>query len=117
MSLRTQVIMVVALLLAIAVIFSMVRKRQLELKYVLAWIFCALALIVITLFPGLLGEMTRFLGINSPMNMVFFLGFVFSLIIIFSLTVALSRVTERVRKLAQELALHEEGAKRTGHSE
>ena len=44
---------------------------------------------------------------NYGINMIFFLGFLFSLAIIFTLTVALSRVTIRVRKLAQELALYE----------
>ena len=48
------------------------------------------------------------LGIYSPVNMIFFLGFVLSLVIIFTLTVALSRVTARVRKLAQMIALQED---------
>ena len=48
------------------------------------------------------------LGIFSPVNMIFFLGFVLSLVIIFTLTVALSRVTARVRKLAQMIALQED---------
>ena len=90
----------------------MVKKRALELKYVLAWIICDLVLVLLTLFPDLIGKLARFLGIFSPMNMVFFLGFLFSLIIIFSLTVALSRVTSRVRKLAQQIALYEEETKK-----
>ena len=40
--------------------------------------------------------------------MIFFLGFLFSLIIIFSLTVALSRVTAKVRRLTQKMALENE---------
>ena len=40
--------------------------------------------------------------------MIFFMGFVLSLVIIFTLTVALSRVTARVRKLAQMIALQDE---------
>ena len=36
------------------------------------------------------------------------MGFVLSLVIIFTLTVALSRVTARVRKLAQMIALQED---------
>ena len=43
-----------------------------------------------------------------PVNMIFFMGFVLSLVIIFTLTVALSRVTARVRKLAQMIALQED---------
>lgn len=53
-------------------------------------------------------KLANVLGIYSPVNMIFFLGFVLSLIIIFTLTVALSRVTARVRKLAQMIALQED---------
>ena len=60
--------------------------------------------------PGSLFWMVvaAFFGIYSPVNMIFFMGFVLSLVIIFTLTVALSRVTARVRKLAQMIALQDE---------
>ena len=56
----------------------------------------------------LMQKLANALGIYSPVNMIFFLGFVLSLVIIFTLTVALSRVTARVRKLAQMIALQED---------
>ena len=46
--------------------------------------------------------------------MIFFLGFCFSLLIIFTLTVMLSRMAERVRKLAQAVAMNEEKLARMG---
>ena len=55
-----------------------------------------------------MGHVAAFFGIYSPVNMIFFMGFVLSLVIIFTLTVALSRVTARVRKLAQMIALQDE---------
>ena len=39
--------------------------------------------------------------------MIFFLGFCFSLVIIFSLTVALSRMSNSIRTLDQMVALNE----------
>lgn len=108
MSLRIQITIAVVLVIALAVILSMVRRRSLELKYVLGWILCTIALLILDIFPGLMESMAEFLGIYSPVNMIFFLGFLFALIIIFSLTVALSRVTLRVRKLAQKMALESE---------
>lgn len=108
MTLRIQIAIAVTLVIALAIILSMVRKRSLELKYVLGWILCAAALLILDIFPGLMENLAEFLGIYSPVNMIFFLGFLFSLIIIFTLTVALSRVTLRVRKLAQKMALESE---------
>ena len=41
-------------------------------------------------------------------NTLFFLGFVFSLVLIFVLTVSVSRLSERIRQLSQAVALLEQ---------
>lgn len=105
MTLRAQIILITALVIVLFVIFNMVRKRKLELKYALAWLLCDIALIIIVCIPKLLDVLAALLGIQSPMNLVFFLGFIFALVFIFILTVSLSRVTAKVRRLAQMEAL------------
>ena len=111
MTLKAQVLICIALVIALIAIVNMVRKRSLELKYVLVWICADVILFVFTLFPSTMNKVAAFLGIYSPMNMIFFMGFILSLVIIFTLTVALSRVTARVRKLAQMIALDERNNK------
>lgn len=105
MTVKTQVLLLILLLAVLAVIIHMVKKRQLELKYVLVWLGSDIVLIIFTCFPGLMDSLANLLGIYSPMNMIFFLGFLLALVIIFSLTVALSRVTEKVRRISQILAM------------
>ena len=105
LSFKARILIVAGLLLLLAVIINMVRRRRLELKYVLAWLLADLALIFFTLFPQTMMGMAQLLGIYSPVNMIFFLGFVFLALIIFSLTVALSRATANQRRLAQYAAL------------
>lgn len=105
LTLKTQILLIIIFLLVLAVLINMVKKRLLELKYVLIWMACDIALIVLVCFPHLMEKMAKALGIYSTVNMIFFLGFIFSLFIIFSLTVALSRVTEKVRRLAQIVAM------------
>ncbi|MBE6001234.1 MAG: DUF2304 domain-containing protein [Sarcina sp.] len=107
MSLRLRVILLVLLLIGMTVIVNMVRQRVLELKYVLAWMFADVILILFVLVPGLIKGLSSVLGIYSPMNMIFFLGFLLSLVIIFTLTVALSKVTASVRRMSQTIALLE----------
>jgi hypothetical protein len=107
MSLRLQIILLVLLALGMMGVVNMVRKRVLELKYVLVWMFSDIVLVFLVLFPGLIKAITRLLGIKSSMNMIFFLGFLLSLIIIFTLTVALSKVTSSVRRMSQTIALLE----------
>lgn len=111
MTIKVRILLGAVLICGLIMIINMLRKRELELKYVLGWLLCDIVLLIFTLVPGLMVGFANFLGIYSPVNMIFFLGFVFSLIIIFSLTVALSRVTARVRRLAQIIALEEIKAK------
>jgi hypothetical protein len=105
MSLRLQIILLVFLGIGLAVVVNMVRKRILELKYVLVWLFADLVLVILVLFPSLIKGITRILGIQSTMNMIFFLGFLLSLVIIFTLTVAISKVTAEVRRMSQTIAM------------
>ncbi|MBU9724586.1 DUF2304 domain-containing protein [Lachnospiraceae bacterium ASD4241] len=105
MTLKLQIILGVVLILAFLLLVNMIRKKSLELKYALSWLIVIFALFILDCFPVLLDDVAGFLGIFSPVNMIFFLGFVFSLLIIFVLTIALSRISNRVRALAQNLAL------------
>jgi len=45
------------------------------------------------------------MSIADPVNMLFFIGFCFSLAIIFTLTMAVSRMSKRIKDLAQAIAL------------
>lgn len=108
MTLRLQVIIGICLIIALAAITNMIRRRKLELKYALSWLIAIVFVLVLDCFPIFLTKLSGFLGIWAPVNMIFFLGFCFSLLIIFVLTVTLSRMSERVRKLSQAVALNEE---------
>lgn len=109
MSLRIRIILLILLAIGLAVVINMVRKRVLELKYVLVWLFSDIILIFLVIFPGLIKKITSILGIYSQMNMIFFLGFLLSLVIIFTLTVTISKETASVRRMSQTIAmLHKE---------
>jgi hypothetical protein len=108
MTLKLQLIIGAFLVVALIAIINMIRQRKLELKYALSWLIALVFVLILDCFPTLLAKLASVLGIWAPVNMIFFLGFCFSLMIIFILTVTLSRMSERVRKLAQAVALNEE---------
>ena len=107
MTLKAQIFMIVVLVVAFLLVLNCVRKKNLQLKYALPWFACIAVLILLVAVPNLLDLLAGLLGIQSPVNMVFFLGFVVSLGIIFVLTLIVSRLTSRVRQLAQAVALLE----------
>lgn len=106
MSIRIKCVIIAVLILGLLKILGLIKKNKLELKYALSWLFLELGILIITLIPNLLNVITKVLGIYNEINMLFFLGFVFIILVIFSLTMSLSRNSERVRKMAQEIALN-----------
>jgi hypothetical protein len=119
MTLKIKLIIIFVILLAIGAIVNLIRKKSLELKYALTWMILSLGLLIIVLIPGLLEAMASALGIYNVMNMVFFVGFIFAIILIFGLTMSMSRNSDRVRKMAQYIALNEykiRNMQRDGHN-
>lgn len=106
MNIRIQIIIAVFIIIALGVIVNMIRKKALELRYALAWLIVGSGILVLDFFPQLIEWIASAMGIASPINMLFFVGFCFSLCIIFMLTVAVSRMSIRIKELAQELALY-----------
>lgn len=107
MTLKFRLIMAAILLIGFVIIINMVRKKSLDLRYALIWLALIAMILVIVIVPGLLGVITHFLGIYDAMNMVFFMGFVFLIVVTFFLTAALSRNSNRIKALTQQVALLE----------
>ena len=105
MDIKTQIFVIVIAILALVVLVNMIRKRTLELRYALLWMLMSVGVLIFACFPGLTSWLAGVLGIGAPINMLFFAGFCFALAIIFSLTVVISRMANRVKKLTQEMAL------------
>lgn len=105
MSLKLQLIIGIAAILCVLEVCNMVRKNKLDLRYGLIWIIVGVCIAILDFCPQLLGAITRFMGIELPINMLFFLGFCFSLIIIFGLTKTISDLVHKVKRLTQEMAI------------
>lgn len=105
MSVNIQLIIGIIAILGILGVCNVVRKNGLDLRYGLIWIIVGLCIIVLDFSPGLLSAMTEFMGIELPINMLFFLGFCFSLIIMFGLTKTASDLVHKVKRLTQEIAI------------
>ena len=99
MNLRIQIIIAIVIIIALIVIINMIRKKALELRYALTWLGVGAVVLVLDVFPEIMGWLARIMGITLPSNMLFFLGFCFSLTIIFGLTIAVSRMSIRIKNL------------------
>lgn len=112
MSIKIQIIVAVIILAALIGIANMVRKQALDLKYALSWLVVGILVLILDIFPGIMNYLVHLLGIQLPVNMMFFFGFCFTLFLLFNLTTKVSKQSEKIKCLVQEIALLEDEMKR-----
>ena len=105
MSLRVRIFVIVCMILILINIIRLMSKKKIDYKYGLGWSLVDIVVIVMAAWPGLLGWIAKLTGVIAPVNMLFFLGFILALTIIFSLSVTVSKLHDKVNRLSQEIAI------------
>lgn len=85
----------------------LVRRRQLRAKYSFFWISIGTLMVVLAAFPRLLDRVSLWLGISYGPATLFMTGIFLLLLISVHFSWELSRLEERTRRLAEELALRD----------
>lgn len=97
-------LLVLAVTLLLLVVYT-VHKRVLELKYSIIWLVISLILIIVACFPQLAYAAADCLGIETPSNLIFLLALLFLLGMCFSLSIIVSKLSARQRRLIQLMSL------------
>ncbi len=100
-------VIVLVVILYFAVLIVLLKKKRLALKYSLLWIFCGVLFLIMAAFPGLLGFITSFVGIEVPANGLFAMSILFLILILMSITVIISETSARIKTLVQKISLME----------
>lgn len=96
-------LMLVSLAL-LTLVLELVRRDLLKERYALLWLVTSIAGLIIGLFPAILERAAAAFSFQL-ITLLFVGAFTFLLLVILWYTVIISRLSERNRKLAQELAL------------
>lgn len=92
-------------LLVLIAIFELLRRRQLSEKYTVLWLGVGVAILLLTIFPGMVTALTRVIGVAVPSNLLFFVSIVFLVGVALHLSWELSKLEDETRRLAEEVAL------------
>ncbi len=95
-------------------IIETVRRRKLREEYAWLWVLVGIVILTLALWPGLLWSITGLLGIELPVNTVFFFGLMFIVFINLHFSVKISELTNQVKRLAQEISILEGEGKDQG---
>lgn len=104
---RLFIIGIVCILFGECYLIAMVRRKKMELRQALLWMLLGLIVILFLACPPLLKGVTRLLGVKTPSNMIFILGFVFVICLLLSLSLSISLYRKQIRTMAQKIALLE----------
>ena len=105
MTLKIQIIIIALASIGILYTGNLVRIKRLELKYALVWFLVGILVIIFAANKQWLQGLSELLGIELPINMLFFVGFLFVIMIIFTQTIVISNLTRKAKRLTQEVAM------------
>ena len=108
MDARIQVVAIIAAAGLIVVLLELVRRRRLLERYALLWLFSATILLALAIWRDLLADVAELIGVAYPPNALFLIAFGFVLVLLLHFSLAVSRMSDQIKVLAQRLALLDE---------
>ena len=109
---RIQIVTVFVAALLLVGVIDLVRRRRLLERYALLWLLSSVVLLGLAIWRGALDKIAEALGIAYPPNALFIVAFGFVLWLLLHFSVAISRLSDQSKILAQRLALLEERLRR-----
>lgn len=108
MPLNVKILSLIFIIAFAVIIFLVLRKGRISLKYSIIWYACLFVLLLFTIFPEFLRWLTGLIGIQIPSNFIFafMLGVLF--VICLFLTMIVSEQNEKIRRLLQEMSIIKE---------
>ena len=102
--LRIQMIIGAMSILLLVIVFELIRRRRLREEYSLLWLLSGVVILTFSIFPNLLGIISRAMGMYY-LTALFVISFLFLLLIVLHFSTVLSQLSERNKELTQELSI------------
>ena len=108
MSPQLRVIIAVVVVLYLITVIFLIRRNHFRIKYSLLWLFSGIIMLLLVVFPQILFLFADFCGIEVPVNGLVSVIIFCLILIIMSLTGALSKLSENSKTMSQKLGILEE---------
>ena len=103
-----QIILIGVTFLFCVFILVVTQKKKLSYKYTLVWLFFGITTLLCAIFPNIITKIAQIIHVAEPTNALFLIYIFLLIIIIFYLSLAFSKILEKVTILIQENALLEQ---------
>lgn len=112
MSPTLRALLVVASIFTVIWILWQIRKFKVKMEDAIFWTFFAFVLLVLAIFPEISFGLSRLLGFISPANLIYLVVIFLLVEKIFTLSIVVSQLEEKVSILSSELAIRSHSAKK-----
>jgi hypothetical protein len=107
MTVTTYIFGVVSALATLGVVIEMLRRRRLRERHAIWWLIAGSLALVVGVFPGTLVWAAGIIGVEVPLNLVFFVSVAVLFLVCIQHSAELTVLEAKTRVLAEDTALHE----------
>ena len=112
MSPTLRALLVVASIFTVIWILWQIRKFKVKMEDAIFWTFFAFILLILAIFPEISFWLSRLLGFISPANLIYLVVIFLLVEKIFTLSIVVSQLEEKISILSSELAIRSHSAKK-----
>jgi len=98
---------IIGALLVIAVVVELLRRGSLRERHAVWWLIAGLLALIAAIFPGAVVWVAGLIGIEVPINLVFFVSIAILFLVCLQLSAEVTRLESKTRTLAERVALIE----------
>lgn len=117
MSYYLRMLILLASIITLFYVLRKIRKAQIQIADSLFWVFLSLIFVIMGAFPQVVYWLTRLMGFQAPVNLVFLVITFILLLKVFLSSIKISQLENKLDSLVQEMAidaaLREEMIKKT----
>ena len=107
MTLTLRVLLITVSVVSTAGVIGRIRKAKMQIEDAVFWVLFSFLLILLAIVPRILYYFTGLLGMQSPANLLFLVVIALLLLKVFSMSIKISLLEEKLKTLAQNEALKE----------
>lgn len=112
MSTTLRGVMIAAAIVTVIWILRKIRKFKVKMEDAIFWTFFAAVLLMLALVPEISFAFSRILGFVSPSNLIFMIIICLMLEKIFTLSIIVSQLEEKISVMSAEIALRSHSAEK-----
>ena len=101
----SQILGIIAAGVTLIVVIELTRRGKLKERHALWWLIAGVMALIIGIFPGILDNVAAFVGVEVPINLVFFVSIAVLFLVCIQSSTELTSLEEKTRILAEESAL------------